>query len=120
MEEVEIRLSPAEHRWYLAHRNVIPPTVHPLGQYWEQPPMMEIEIDDTHALVPRRIFDALKEYSLSVPTGAYEGKAWRRQVGYFVYGCWRPAVPEQWLLCWYGVSEAKGKVSINARKILVL
>lgn len=103
-------LSPAEHRWYLAHPNVIPPIVHPYGKYWNQPPISGIEIDDTHALVPKHIFDALTEYSLTNPTGAYEGKVWKRED-------WNTG---DWLLCWYGVSEVEGAVSINTRRILLV
>jgi len=34
--------------------------------------------DDTHALMNRPDFDALPEYSCSVPTGVVIGKRWKR------------------------------------------
>jgi hypothetical protein len=88
--------------------NVIPPITDPLGRHWQQPNPSEIEIDDTHALMSQRTFDALLEYSASNPTGVYAGKMWRRHAG------------DLWLLCWYGESQiGPGYVSNNYRAVLI-
>jgi hypothetical protein len=102
-------------------KNVIPPMTHELSRYWEQPLAAEILVDDVHALMTRATFDKLAEYSASNPTGAYEGKMWKRLDGEFdeefkAHG----GVPE-WLLCWFGESQiGPGYVSNNHRKILLL
>jgi hypothetical protein len=101
-------------------KNTIPPMTHELSRYWEQPSREEILVDDTHALMTRETFQKLAEYSASNPTGAYEGKMWRRHDGLFDERFKvRGGVPE-WLLCWYGESEiGPGFVSNNHRKILL-
>jgi hypothetical protein len=49
----------------------------PLGRYWLQPNVQNIEIDDTHALMSKSDFDELKDYSCSCPSGVYAGKMWK-------------------------------------------
>lgn len=56
---------------------IIPDMVHPFGKYWEQPDKSKILIDDKHALMSRHTLEELKEYSTTIPTGAYEGKMWK-------------------------------------------
>jgi len=90
-------------------RNVIPPMDHELSQYWDQPALTEIEVDDTHALMSEAAFEQLYEYSASRPTGAYEGKMWKGRSG------------EVWYLQWFGKSTiGPGYVSNNHRVILVV
>jgi hypothetical protein len=55
---------------------MIPPITDPLGKYWDQP-KGEILVDDTHALMDRKSFGELGEYSTSTPSGVYEGKMWK-------------------------------------------
>jgi hypothetical protein len=61
----------------LIKNNVIPPITDPMGKYWRQPDTSRILIDDTHALMEKSTFEALSEYSSSIPSGIYPGKMWR-------------------------------------------
>lgn len=93
-EEVKaaVRMPPVEAMALWARDGLsIPPMSDPLGQHWKQPSRGKIEIDCTHALMPRSAFDQLLEYSSSIPTGVYSGKMWK---------CCNP--PVGWLLRWYG------------------
>lgn len=85
---------------------------HPLSKAWRQPDRSLITIDDTHALVPAKVWDDLVEYSATNPTGAYEGKIWKRIQG------WEGTK----YICWYGFSYNGNPdhVSINCRVALVI
>lgn len=88
---------------------VIPAMTDPLGRYWTQPGRNEIAVDDTHAVMSRRSFDLLSEYSRSKPTGVYPGKMWKAVT--------REGTP---YLCWYGIVEGRDDLcSNNNRQILV-
>ncbi len=100
-------------------KNTIPPITHELGRHWKQPPTSEILIDDTHALMTRKTFEKLAEYSASKPTGVYEGKMWRRHDGSFDREFLARGGKPVWLLCWYGESELRDFVSNNSRIILL-
>lgn len=95
----------------------IPPITHPMGKYWEQPPVESILVDETHALMDIKTFDALHDYSATIPTGAYPGKMWKRHDGAYDPRC-HPA-KRTWMLMWYGDHKDPEKVSINHRKILI-
>ena len=88
--------------------NEIPVMTHPLSKHWRQPPLESIAIDDTHALMTTATFNALSDYSLSIPSGVYEGKMWRRHDNL-----------RTWLLMWYGPADDPDKCSINHRVILI-
>lgn len=93
-----------------AARHPIPPMMHELGRYWEQPDRSEIEVDGTHALMSPAAFYALSDYSSSNPSGVYEGKMWVR---------WRIGVGP--LLCWYeALPLIPGRFLIKTRRILVV
>jgi len=87
--------------------NIIPEITHPLGKHWDQPSKDNILIDDKNALMSEKDFNELKEYSCSVPSGAYEGKMWKNYDG------------TNWGLVWYGESENPDNASINYRKIII-
>lgn len=57
--------------------NIIPAMTHELGCYWSQPERENILVDDTHAVMSRRDFDSLADYSRSIPSGVYPGKMWK-------------------------------------------
>lgn len=97
----------------------IPLMTHPLGQHWDQPDRSAIVIDDTHALMTRATFYELHDYSASNPTGAYEGKMWRRHDGAFDREFLAQGGKPEWLLCWYGRSDRPGYVSNNSRVIIL-
>jgi hypothetical protein len=101
-------------------KNVIPPITHPMGSDWEQPPVSEVVIDDTHALMTLETFERLPEYSASRPSGVYEGKMWRRHNGAFDREFLARGGKPEWLLCWYGESDKPGYVSNNSRKIILV
>ncbi|MGC2239159.1 MAG: hypothetical protein WA584_23590 [Pyrinomonadaceae bacterium] len=63
-------------------RNCIPPMTHVLSRHWEQPLTEDILLDEKHAMLSEADFRLLKDYSMSQPTGAYEGKMWKAQ-GFF-------------------------------------
>lgn len=98
----------------------IPPMTNPLGAYWEQPDLSDVPIDSTHALLTQKQFDQLADYSASLPSGVYDGKAWKRLDGSFDYEFLQSGGKPQWLLGWYGPSDAPSKCSINFRTILIV
>jgi hypothetical protein len=97
----------------------IPPITDPMGKNWEQPDRREILIDDTHALMSTSAFNRLHEYSATFPTGAYEGKMWKRHNGIFDRDFLRRGGKPEWMLVWYGKSDKPGFVSNNLRLILL-
>lgn len=103
--------------------NTIPRMCSKLGRYWAQPSCDRILVDDTHAVMDRQTWAELCEYNTSLPTGAYEGKMWKRLE--------LPEEPEEEaavilgsdptrLICWYGPSEEVGYVSVNYRRVLLI
>lgn len=101
-------------------KNVIPPMTHPYSKHWKQPPAEMILIDDTHALMNKRVFDQLAEYSASQPSGVYEGKMWKRHDGAFDREFLARGGKPEWYLCWYGYDNDPNMVSNNYRKILIV
>lgn len=85
----------------------IPPMTHELSKYWGQPDVSQILVDDCYAVMNQATFNALADYSLSNPSGVYEGKCWKRRQGNY------------WLLCFYGPSHEPTLCSINALAILI-
>ena len=105
--------------------HLIPPMTHPYSKYWEQPDRSLIRIVGESARMSKDTLAELLEYSSTNPTGAYEGKMWKRRRyrpgkefvdpvtkkpnGHF------EVVADGWLLCWYGFSDDPDMVSINTR-----
>jgi hypothetical protein len=100
-----------------ADKNYIPPMTHPYASSWSQPDQSRMAIDDTYAIMDRRTFLELEEYSATMPSGVYEGKMWRRHNGSFDRSPDRK--PPVWLLVWYGRSDRPNVVSNNWRKIIL-
>lgn len=105
----------------LEEKEPIPRMTHPLSSAWEQPDRSRITVDATHAMMSQKTFEELMEYSASQPTGAYEGKMWRREDGAFDYEFIARGGKPTWMLCWYGPSE-KGPdwVKTNMREIIIV
>lgn len=99
---------------------VIPRMTHELSSAWDQPDRSKIQIDDQYALMSRRTFDALKEYSASNPSGVYEGKMWKRNDGAHDYGFIASGGKPEWLFVWFGKSDKPDCCSINYRTLLVV
>lgn len=66
-------------------------------------------VDDTHAVMERRAFERLMEYSCTLPSGTYLGKRWRKKAG-----------ARGWLLGEYVPDTEPGMVGIRWRTILVV
>lgn len=56
--------------------NVIPPMTHPWGKVWKQPDRKNLVLDDKYAMMYRRDFEMLSDYTGSEPTGKYNGKGY--------------------------------------------
>ena len=87
---------------------MIPDMIHPLGKHWQQPNRDNILIDDTYALMNNRSLGELYEYSMSIPTGVYEGKMWKARS------------KNRWFLRWYGVENEEGLLPILIREIIIV
>lgn len=92
---------------------IIPPISDPLGKSWQQPHRRFIELDATHALMSEQTFKGLPEYSMSDPSGVYEGRMWKSYSQF----------TGEWYLRWYQVVEQpsyhKG-CCIHSREILIV
>lgn len=86
----------------------IPDMTDPLGRVWRQPKRENILLDDTHALMRKRDFDQLSEYSHTIPTGKYVGKMWKAKQG------------EKWYLVWYDFDPDPQYLAIPTREILLV
>lgn len=86
---------------------LVPAITDPMGRHWQQPKRENVLVDATHACCTRRDFEALLEYSSTIPDGKYVGKMWKRHE------------PPRWLLCWYSPGEP-GFLKINARELIVV
>lgn len=79
-----------------------------LGKHWQQPNRDNVLIDNTHALMSNYSLGELHEYSMSIPTGVYEGKMWKAKI------------KAKWYLRWYGVEDEEGFLPILIREIIVV
>lgn len=61
--------------------NIIPKITDKRGMSWNQPHRRYIEIDEEYALMTKQTFEGLREYSLTIPSGKYEGKMWKANKG---------------------------------------
>jgi len=86
---------------------MIPDMIHPLSKHWDQPSKEDILIDNTHALISKKSFEQLKNYSMSIPTEVYEGKMWKA------------GSKNKWFLRWYGVENREGLLPILTREIII-
>ena len=89
---------------------LIPPITEPLGRHWKQPALDSILVDGTHAVMTRRSFEELHEYSRSIPSGVYPGKMWKS------------IMPDGTaMLRWFGIVEGNSDLcSNNQREILIV
>lgn len=93
---------------------MIPQITDPLGRYWDQPPLIDVAVYNDIAIMDRKTFNRLADYSHSVPTGTYEGKMWKcKERG--------TKVKESgWLLRWYSQSCDPKLITMNTRPIRIL
>lgn len=67
-----------------------------------------IEIDEEYALMTKQSFEGLREYSVTIPSGEYEGKMWKANRGGI------------WYLYWYDHDDNPAMIKIERREILLL
>lgn len=67
-----------------------------------------IEIDEEYALMTKQTFEGLREYSVTIPSGEYEGKMWKANRGGI------------WYLYWYDHDDNPSMIKIERREILLL
>lgn len=88
--------------------NIIPKITDKRGMSWNQPHRRYIEIDEEYALMTKQTFEGLREYSLTIPSGKYEGKMWKANRG------------GTWYLYWYDHDDNPEMIKIERREILLL
>lgn len=88
--------------------NVIPKITDKRGMSWNQPHRRYIEIDEEYALMTKQTFEGLREYSVTIPSGEYEGKMWKANRG------------GTWYLYWYDYDDNPEMIKIERREILLL
>jgi hypothetical protein len=72
-----------------------------------------ILVDETHAVMTRDAFEALPEYSCTIPTGTTIGKRWRRGEPYV-------GTRLHWYLGEYVPCDLPGQTGITWREILLV
>lgn len=89
--------------------NVIPPMTHPWGQVWRQPDSKNIVLDKDYAVMSKKDFNLLPDYTKSEPTGKYNGKMWK--------GEYRGI----WYLFWcHDENSVDNTIYISNREILIV
>lgn len=102
-----------EMRKVVLDENVIPPMTHPWGIAWKQPDRNNLVLDDKYAVMYRRDFETLQDYTGSEPTGKYNGKMWKAQYNY----CGN----RKWYLCWcHDENTVSQEIYISYREILII
>lgn len=66
------------------------------------------KIDEEYALMTKQTFEGLREYSVTIPSGEYEGKMWKANRGGI------------WYLYWYDHDDNPSMIKIERREILLL
>lgn len=69
-----------EMRKVVLDENVIPPMTHPWGIAWKQPDRNNLVLDDKYAVMYRRDFETLPDYTGSEPTGSITAKCGRLSI----------------------------------------
>ena len=95
-------------------KNPIPEMTHPLSKSWTQPAISEIKINGEYAVMSQKTLDKIPDYSLSQPSGVYEGKMWKSNKHQFY-----KEAEDIWYLHWFGVSDKPNCCSHNLRKIII-
>lgn len=89
---------------------IIPECTHPLSKHWNQPKNIDIQIDDTHALMSKKSFDGLPIYSCSIPTGVYAGKMWKAH----------DRLNDVWYLRWYENDPMNKNMCLIKSRIIII
>jgi hypothetical protein len=74
------------------------------------------EMDDMETeRITRASFEKLPEYSMSVPTGVFFGKVWRRNNKALI-----PDADPDWVICEYVRTADPGRARIDIRRPLIV
>lgn len=93
--------------------NVIPPMIHPYGAHWVQPNPKNIVLDKDYAMMSKKDFDLLPDYTCSQPTGKYNGKMWK--------GLLHVPKNDRWYLAWcHDENTVSQEIYISYREILII
>lgn len=102
----------------------IPPITEPMGRYWNQPPVDDILVDETCAMMTAETLTKLACYDTSQPSGVYDGKMWRSKTEIVMKK--HPTagpVPQRIdrdRLWWFGPSASPGQCSVNHRPVIIV
>jgi hypothetical protein len=98
-------------------RESIPPITDPMGRHWQQPDLTSLDISGDTVELTQREFDALMEYSTTLPSGVYPGKCWKAEGMDWPKGGGFPKATGIWYLRWFGECDDPKKCSNNQRVI---
>ena len=105
---------------YALVNHPIPEMTDPLGTSWHQPLREDITVDAVSATMSQATFDALVEYSMSLPSGVYPGKMWKRHDGVYDRQFIARGGKPVWMLCWYDFSDRGPEYYVTkCRRIIV-
>ena len=100
---------------------------HELSRGWDQPDRQAILIDETYAVMRRRDFNALADYSHSRPSAVYEGKMWKSQefeTRQITEGDRKGMLYQfptgNWLIRWWSAAADPNMCKLNTRVILII
>ena len=104
----------------MSAQHAIPPITDSLGKGWRAPDLTGLDVRGTYALLSPSEFKALPEYSTTMPSGVYPGKAWKANA--MTRGNdGRPVPTDRWLLRWFGIVPGNDRVcSNNQLEIIVV
>lgn len=91
--------------------------IHPLGKAWDQPELREIKFVFGKAWVSKENFNKIKTYEISIPSGVYAGKMWKRP--FRVKGKDGKSTLTRWLLLWFVDSEEKDCCEIKEIELMI-
>ena len=102
-----------EMRKVVLDENIIRLWCIPRGKAWKQPDRNNLVLDDKYAMMYRRDFEMLPDYTGSEPTGKYNGKMWKAQ--------YVSRDNRKWYLCWcHDENTVSQEIYISYREILII
>lgn len=107
------KMQDMEMRKVVLDENVIPPMTHPYGAHWVQPNPKNIVLDNDYAVMSKKDFDLLPDYTCSQPTGKYNGKMRK--------GLLHTPKNDRWYLAWcHDENTVSQEIYISYREILII
>lgn len=87
-------------------KDEIPKITDPMGKHWEQPELSEIILHMSRAVMDKKAFNLLKDYSRTNPSGVYVGKMWKARM-----------LDGSWKLRWYSPGDSSEYLCVKQRTI---